>query len=277
MEILKLLIQLFAEGDDTPTGDKAVESDVDTNNNDDDESDEDELDLESTNDDDDSNKDDQKDKSKNNGKQNAINAQRRLALKQQREKEIKDARDKAYMEGLKEGIGETNPWTNEKIEDEVDIEIYRTMKEMEKKGLDPIEDFAKYNAQKMKEQRRAEVEAKQKQAEKQQNVANEIADFDKKYGKGTAQKFLEDENFKNSKYLNYLGRLSLDEVYELYTSTQAETNAKAEEIAVQKEAIRMSSTGTPGNASGNVGSFLSDLMKDDKKFKEFQNNLINKY
>ena len=277
MEILKLLIQLFADGEETPTEETAVESDVNTEN-DNEESEDEELDLEGADDnDDDSNNDDQKNKSKNSGKQNAINAQRRLALKQQREKEIKDARDKAYMEGLKEGIGEVNPWTNEKIEDDVDIEIYRTMKEMEKKGLDPIEDFAKYNAQKMKEQRRAEIEAKQKQLEKQQNVAKEIDDFDAKYGKGTAQKFLEDENFKNSKYLNYLGKLSLDEVYELYTSTQAETNAKAEEIAVQKEAIRMSSTGTPGNASGNVGSFLNDLMKDDKKFREFQNNLINKY
>lgn len=274
-KLLKFLIQLFAEeGEGTPTEDNndPVESEDNTENVDED--DDDDVDFEDNSDDEDKSKEV---KPKNTGKQNAQNAQKRLALKEKRERELNEAKNKAYLEGLKEGVGDVNPWTNEKIEDETDIEILKEMKEMEKKGLDPVEDYAKYHAQKLKEQRRAENEVKQKELARKESLKTEITDFDKKYGKGTAEKFLSDENFKNSKYVNYLGRLSLDEVYDLYTSTQAETNAKAEQIAIEKEAIKLSSTGTPGNKSTANSSFLKDIMSDDKKFREFQANLLNKY
>lgn len=277
-KLLKLLIQLFAEeGEETPT--QEVESEPNTENGEEDidddyevEEDNDNQELESS----DSQKQQTK-PNKNTSKQNGRNAQRRIEEKAQREKEINDAKRKAYLDGLKEGVGNVNPWTNEPIEDETDVEIFREMKEIEKQGLDPIEDYAKFHAKRLKKQAKAENEAKQKEQAKLENVRNEIVEFDKKYGNNSAEKFLNDEEFKNSKYYGFLGRLTLEETYELFTATKAETEAKAEEIAVQKEAIRMSSTGSPGNQNTNPSSFMDDILKDDKKFREFQRNLLNKY
>ena len=279
MEKLKFYIQLFADSEETPT--EQVESEPNTTTNGDDEEVDDDYEVEVDGD----NQEDKPSESqkqetkpnKNTSKQNGRNAQRRIEEKAQREKEINDAKKKAYLDGLKEAVGNVNPWTNEPIEDETDVEIFREMKEMEKQGLDPIEDYAKFHAKKLKEQAKAENEAKQKEQARLENIRTEIAEFDKQNGNGSAEKFLNDEGFKNSKYFKYLGRLSLGEVYDLYTSTKAETEAQAEEIAVQKEAIRMSSAGSPGNQNTNPSSFMDDILKDDKKFREFQRNLLNKY
>ena len=207
--------------------------------------------------------------------QNKINAERRLQEKHKKELEME--RKKAYLDGLKFAVGERNPYTQEKIEDEIDLEMYKTMKEMEEKGLDPVEDYPKYIAQKQREERKAQLEKEQAEIQKQEQISKDIADFDEKYGKGSAEKLLTDENFTKSKLASKLGKLSLEEVYELYTDFQASVNAKAEEKIIQKEAISKSTPGRPGIQNVNEQSFIEGILSDDKKFKEFQAQLMNKY
>ena len=68
--------------------------------------------------------------------------------KQEQEAAIKKARNEAIIEALN-GV---NPYTQEKMEDEADIQEYLTMKEIEKNGGDPIADYSKHLKAKAKEQ-----------------------------------------------------------------------------------------------------------------------------
>lgn len=207
--------------------------------------------------------------------QNRINAERRLQEKY--EKDLETERKKAYLNGLKFAIGGENPYTQEKIEDENDLEIYQLQKEMEAKGLDPIEDLPKYIAQKHREEKQAQLKEEQEANKKNEQIQKELAEFDKKYGEGSASKFLTDENFKNSKFAQHLGKLSLSEIYDLYTDTQAKIESEAEKQVIQKEAVAKSSPGRPGNQNTSQKTFMEQLLSDDKAFKEFQRNLVNKF
>lgn len=274
--LLQLFLQLFADEED-----EVVEEPADEVENDPVETGEDETEVESEEEESDPDFNDGEEQEeeakkveKSKKEQNAINAQRRIQEKH--EKELREARSKSYFEGLKEGVGGKNPYTGETIEDEFDMEVLQTMREMEKKGLDPVEDFAKYSSQKAREQRKAQQEEEAKKAESDEKIKVELQEFDKAHGEGSANKLFNDTNFTD-KYGKYLGRLSLEEVYELYLDSTAEIEAKAEEKAIQNQARGKSSPGVPGNKAGASSSFIEDIMSDDKKFREFQESLMNKY
>lgn len=80
--------------------------------------------------------------------ENAYYAQkRREAEKTAKEKAEKENQDelqrKAYNEGFIAAIGGLNPYTNEPIEDEYDLEVYREMKKLNDAGEDPKEGIFK--------------------------------------------------------------------------------------------------------------------------------------
>lgn len=268
----ELNLQLFAEETEEAT-EEVVEEEVETTDEDNEEVEFDEGAEEAKEE-----KSNEEAKAKELEKQkNRANAQRRIQEKHERE--LKEAKDKAYLEGLKQGVGGKNPYTGEEIKDEVDLELLKTMQEMERKGLDPIEDFAKYQTQKRREELKAEQEKKAKDEENQQAVQKELDDFDKKYGKGSAENLFKDEKFKE-KYGKFLGRLTLEETYQLFIDSQAEIETKVkegvEEGVIKQKAIEKSSPGVPGNKNANE-SYFDEILKDDKKFREFQQNLLNKY
>lgn len=269
MERKLLDIQLFAEDEEvveTPTEEvEETEENVDDNED---------VDFEDGSGEEQKKQPDEKSKTdESEKKRNRENAQRRIQEKHERE--LKEAKNKAYFEGLKEGVGGKNPYTGEEIKDDIDLELLKTMQEMERKGLDPIEDFAKYQTQKRREEAKAELEKKNKEAESQQAVQKELEDFDKKYGEGSAENLFKDNEFKE-KYGKFLGRLTLEETYELYMDSKAEVEAKAQEEVIKQKAIEKSSPGVPGNKSGNK-TYFDEILNDDEKFREFQNNLLNKY
>lgn len=73
--------------------------------------------------------------------------------KEEREKEIERVRQEAYNKALIDSVDGVNPYTGEKIEDQHDVDEYLTMREMDKKGLDPIADYHKYLKDKAREER----------------------------------------------------------------------------------------------------------------------------
>lgn len=277
----KLNIQLFA-GDGDETENSTPTEEVENENleeNQEEETDPDFVDGEE-NDEEDNQQEAEDDKEKvqkekSIKERNRQNYERRVQERQQKELEM--AKKKAYMDGMKFAIGNVNPYTQEKIEDEFDLQTYQTMKEMEEKGLDPVDDYAKYVAQKQREERKAQQEQENEKNKAKETMMKEITDFDKKYGQGSAQKFLTDDNFRNSKLASKLGKLSLEEVYDLYTDFQANVNSEAEKKVIQKQAVSMSTPGKPGNQSKTERSTMEELLHDDKKFKEFQAQLLNRY
>lgn len=73
--------------------------------------------------------------------------------KEEREKEIEKVKKEAYKQALIDSVDGVNPYTGDKIEDQHDIDEFLTMREMEKKGLDPIADYHKYLKDKAREEK----------------------------------------------------------------------------------------------------------------------------
>lgn len=110
---------------------------------------------------------DEKEKDKQTRKRNAEEARKRRE-KEQKEL-IEKARKEAYEEGLKagkRGALKTNPFTNEPIEDDIDMADYELMQKLKEEGKDPIKDFQKAKALIERERKSKEAEAlKTKKAE----------------------------------------------------------------------------------------------------------------
>lgn len=73
--------------------------------------------------------------------------------KEEREKEIEKVKKEAYKQALIDSVDGVNPYTGDKIEDQHDIDEFLAMREMEKKGLDPIADYHKYLKDKAREEK----------------------------------------------------------------------------------------------------------------------------
>ena len=70
--------------------------------------------------------------------------------KAERERDLKRAR----FDAIKETLNGINPYTQEEIKDDYDMEEYLVMKEMEKQGKDPVYDYSKF----LKDKKKAEQE-----------------------------------------------------------------------------------------------------------------------
>jgi hypothetical protein len=152
--------------------------------------------------------------------------QRAEFARKRREKEAKEKAEKerlAHEEQLKKeaatkaelDLVKTNPYTEEPIVDEYDLEVYKIQKKLEAEGKDPIKDLPKALANREREQGLArQKELKDKEViDKQLKV--EIADLRKKYPDvntrdlGNDPLFLEISEEKE-------GRWTMTELYEEY-------------------------------------------------------------
>ena len=191
--------------------------------------------------------------------QNRINAERRKAEKEKREAELKK---QGYNDALKEEIGGINPFTNKKIEDDVDMDMYLKMRELSKQGKDPITDYADYVAE---EKRKALQQEKAKQ-EEETKAQKDISDFSVKYPDVDVSKLLNDEHF-SSFADGKLGGKSLTEIYEDFLKFESYYENKSEEEANLKAAKKFarinSSSGSQTNAGGKIKKSYRDMSDDE--------------
>ena len=185
-------------------------------------------------------------------KTNKENAERRIAEKQKKEQEkkAKEERDKierdAYLKGLKRALGDKNPYTDKPIVDEEDLEEYEIMKKLEEQGKDPIEDFADYIKQQKREAKNKALEDKKAEEEQLKYVQDNIAEVDKKYGEGTAAKYLQNERFKKMFSSALENKAPLLQTIENYMEIEKYIEKEAEDKAIEKDARRKSSPGGIG-------------------------------
>lgn len=184
------------------------------------------------------------------------------ARRKREEKARKEAEDKAYQKGVIQGLGGINPYTNEKIVDDIDYELYKEMKEAEEKGFDPTDTVELNKYRKTVKQE----EAKQREAEEKSklNMTNDIEEFQTTHKDVNIKELLADEKF--AKFAeDMLGIMSLNKIYDKYTSFSKEAEEKAKEIALKSKARESASE---GSLEGNGGEDLYTLDQIKKMSRE---------
>lgn len=167
----------------------------------------------------------------------------------------------AYNKGIREALNGKNPYTNEDIQDDDDLEEFKNMQEMEKRGLDPITDYAKFIKDKRKEDRQKEQLLKEKELETEkaaeenkQKITQDIKDFTKKYDDIDVKKLLQE----NERFIDYadgkIGQKPLIEIYEGFLKFEKKTEETAEEIAIRKQAKKITAGSLSGEGNEEVNS-----------------------
>ena len=148
--------------------------------------------------------------------------------------ELKKAKYDAIIEAL-DGI---NPYTQEKMVDEADIEEYLTMKSIAKSGNDPIADYSRFAKEKSREtQKQLELHKKQEEW-----IFNDKNDFISKHPDVSLDELLQDDLFV-SFAMGKVGSTSMDKIYTDYQSFIQ----KSEERVKNKTAQILANTAsTPG-------------------------------
>lgn len=197
------------------------------------------------------------------------NYERRIREKHQ--KELEEAKRNSYLEGVKKSTGGVNKFTQEPIEDEEDLADYELMLEIEAKGDDPIEDFIKYSKQKRKEAKKEQERIAQEKLEADQKITADIDDFVSKHKDVDFKALLNGNSDFSMRFGSLLGRVSLNELYDIYTGYQNEIDKKAEDLALEKDARRASSTGSLGNGVATPKEIDFNSMSS-QEFKEWKKN-----
>lgn len=164
---------------------------------------------------------------------NSENARRRR--EEERQNEIKKVRYNA----IKEAVDGVNPYTNEKLETDVDVEQYLEMKEIAKNGGDPLKDYSKF----VKDKRNEEFKKEQENIENEEWVANDYKDFVSKHPEVDIEKIAEDEAFK--KYAeSRIGKEPMATIYEGYTDLVSMLEKREKETMARQVA---NAKATPGS------------------------------
>ncbi len=154
---------------------------------------------------------------------------------------------------LKEFVGK-NPYTNMPIETLRDVKIYKTMKQIEKDGGDPVQDFHKYAG--LEEQKAIDTEKS-----RAENIKKDVAEFKTAFPDVNLNELSQDKDFV--KFSNkLLGKVSLKEVYEAYKDVKDSLKVNAEESAKKEIAKKIAKDNTSaGNlaTSGNANAPMYTL------------------
>lgn len=183
-----------------------------------------------------------------------------------RRKAEKAKYDKAYEEGrLSAYKGKINPYTNTKIEDLTDAEVYEDMYKIAEDGKDPLKDYASYTADKRREEARIEKENLEKESKAQQ----EIEEFSKKYPDVNISSLLKDEMFLD--YAEGKNKTLVD-TYESFSKFKRSFRNEGIKTAKKTIANSISTPGSLNQSSDNTPDYESmsreQFLKELEKVKE---------
>lgn len=198
-------------------------------------------------------------------KKNSDFAEKRRAKEaQEREAKLKkEAKTQAELEVIKK-----NPYTEEPIEDEEDLKVYKLMKEIDDEGGDPIADLPKRIAKIERDKVKAETEKANKIKEEVADLRRAYPDVDMR-ALGNDQELLDLADEKQ-------GRWTLTECYEYLTMKRAKAEAKKEEQkedkSVKENAKKVTKVPS-SNSNGGKKETSTDYMEmSDEEFLKLQKN-----
>lgn len=184
-----------------------------------------------------------KDKSESNGRNTQRDAEfARRRREAERKRELDEARQAARREAIIETLGGKNPYTGEDVTDADDVEEYLLMREIEKKGGDPIADYHKA----AKEKSRNAAKERSEEQNQQEWFRRDREAFAAKHPDVDIGELCADEQFKLFAD-GRVGRVPLSDIYEGYRQFLSEFDKKSKRIAAQTVANKRSS---PGSLSG---------------------------
>lgn len=184
---------------------------------------------------------------------------RRLNELKQREAEIEAAQKQAYTKGVIEGIGGKNPYTNQPITDELDLQEFQDMKTLESQGKDPVADYPAF----VKEKQRQQKQLIQEQEVSKQKAQQFIDEFEAKYP-GKFKEVWEDPLFQDYADGKLNGQKSLTQIYESFLTL---VGRKAEIIADRKVSKAIASPGSMTDIDSDVvaSGDWKNMTKDEFK------------
>lgn len=183
--------------------------------------------------DEDEDEDDEKSK-KSKEEQDKAERARQAEARRKREAKEREAREKeierkAYLKGKLEAT-KVNTFTEEPIEDEYDLFIFETQKQLEKEGKDPISDLPKRLADINRQSAKKATEEADKKRQLDEQIDKEFSEFKDKYPSVKIPELLADPDFKD--YAD--GRLgkggkTLTQLYESFQNLKKKFGGSEEE------------------------------------------------
>lgn len=179
-------------------------------------------------------KDGKKDKPKQSKEKNREFAEKRRAEKATREE--------TELKVLKEYVGK-NPYTGDPIETLRDVKVYKTMKQIEKNGGDPVQDYHKYAG--LEEQKAIDNEKT-----RTENIKKDVEDFRSAFPDVNLNDLNKDKDFV--KFSNkFIGKVPLKDIYEAYNGVRGSLKASAEETAKKEIAKKIAKD---NSSAGNLAT-----------------------
>lgn len=179
--------------------------------------------------------------------QNAENARRRRDA--ERQKELRKLREKTIIEAL----GGKNPYTGEEMKDSLDVEEFETMREIEKNGGDPVNDYPKFRKQKAREA----IAEREERGKTEEWYAKDREAFETEYPDVNLSELIRDEAF--SDYADgKVGRKPLSEIYRGFLKFTGKYEGRAKDMAAQYIANQKASPGTLRDTQAPDSDFFTE-------------------
>lgn len=170
----------------------------------------------------------------------------RLQAQKEAEKKIEQVRKEAYEKGLEQGkvqsyIGKQNPYTNQTIKDDYDVQEYLEMYKLDSEGKDPINDYRELQKQKARDEAKKQIELDEK-AKQEKWFEDDTKHFIEDYSQEKLQELMKDEDF-NLFAKGKIGKVPLGDIYDDYEKLISKYEKKSVETAKQ---IIANNNATPG-------------------------------
>ena len=176
------------------------------------------------------------------------------AQKRREAQALKEREDQAYRKGLIDAVGGVNPYTDEPIETQADIDEYLLMKKIDKDGGDPITDYHRY-LKKEKNQRETKSESTfDYKADKKS--------FEEQYPDTDLNLLINDEEFKSFAD-GLVGKIPLATIFKKFLGVKSNISSRVKEKVQTEMAKKVSSPGSLRKTSEKKVLSYSEMSDDD--------------
>lgn len=211
---------------------------------------------------------------KSNEKKKQSREKNREYARKRREQQEKEKKT-SYLNGVRHAIGDVNPYNNQKIESDEDVQTFLDMKEMEKQGLDPNDssDYIKFIREKQKIER--EQQEIQERVETKRNL--ELSEFKAKYPTVDIENLVNNNPKWNRLILPQIvqGKTLLEAYESVNDLIQENINAQAEQLADEKvkKQVQISMVAVGSQTDGNELQENKEVdiwAMSNEEFREYQ-------
>lgn len=189
-------------------------------------------------------------------------AQRR---REKESRELEEIKRQAKFDGIKDALGGKNPYTGKDIVDDVDMQVYLNMREIENEGGDPVMDYAEHVAKKSRETAKAATESAQT-GEWYAKDGKEFLKAHPELGESGMEELMQDKTF-SAFAEKMVGKVSLNDIYDAYNTMRNAIDGEAKQKAQRMYAKKLSTPSSLGGSGDykpkkSIADLTSEEMED---------------